>query len=161
MPSPIVLPHCPDFTLSSEKREKEPDRLSCNISYRIFFLVQILSLDLMPCLSFLLVSMVKCHDLSRLLCDFLGVVFVYWCFIRWLVSSKSCTVKSKIAIRCFGVISGAGLVSVCLGKHCTSLYSFMFVRACARARARVCVCVYGAVVCAVDFKSKHCGFDPR
>ena len=27
----------------------------------------------------------------------------------------------------------------------------------------VCVCVwlYGAVVCAVDFQSKHCGFDPR
>ena len=29
----------------------------------------------------------------------------------------------------------------------------------------VCVCVfvcpYGAVVCAVDFQLKHCGFDPR
>ena len=25
----------------------------------------------------------------------------------------------------------------------------------------VCVCPYGAVVCAVDFQLKHCGFDPR
>ena len=37
------------------------------------------------------------------------------------------------------------------------------VRACVRACMRACVrlCLYGAVVCAVDFQSKHCGFDPR
>ena len=35
--------------------------------------------------------------------------------------------------------------------------------ACVRACVCVSVCVwlYGAVVCAVDFQSKHCGFDPR
>ena len=30
-----------------------------------------------------------------------------------------------------------------------------------RAGRRVCVWPYGAVVCAVNFQSKHCGFDPR
>ena len=32
---------------------------------------------------------------------------------------------------------------------------------CVCACACACACVYGAVVCAVDFQSKHCGFDPR
>ena len=33
--------------------------------------------------------------------------------------------------------------------------------ACVRACVRACMCLYGAVVCAVDFQSKHCWFDPR
>ena len=37
------------------------------------------------------------------------------------------------------------------------------VRACVRAseRAHGCVCPYGAVVCAVRFQSKRCGFNPH
>ena len=37
-------------------------------------------------------------------------------------------------------------------------------RVCVSVYVCVCVCVcvpYGAVVCAVDFQLKHCGFDPR
>ena len=33
--------------------------------------------------------------------------------------------------------------------------------ACVHAYVRACVWPYGAVVCAVGFQSKHCGFDPR
>ena len=34
-------------------------------------------------------------------------------------------------------------------------------RACVRAWVRACVWLSGAVLCAIDFQSKHCGFDPR
>ena len=45
-----------------------------------------------------------------------------------------------------------------VAQHCQTL---MQLRQCVCVCVCVCVCPYGAVVCAVDFQSKHCGFDPR
>ena len=56
----------------------------------------------------------------------------------------------------------------CYTTVANQLYGLMCVCVCVRVRVCVCMCVfgrcvwpYGAVVCAVDFQSKHCGFDPR
>ena len=52
---------------------------------------------------------------------------------------------------------GLGIITILIMCVC------VFVYMCVCVWVGVCVCVwpYGAVVCAVDFQSKHCGFDPR